>query len=105
MRQDCIVDHPDEARQGVSRATIKKVDGVMLLLCSMADDDLFRQYAETKYRMDTSGTNLYQLNRAIASGAEKGTFVLPKGPSGKVKLAPKVRASASKEVRRIMYRT
>jgi hypothetical protein len=42
MRQDCIVDHPDEARQGVSRATIKKVNGVMLLVCSIADDGLFR---------------------------------------------------------------
>ena len=33
--------------------------------------------------------NLYQLNRAITSGAEKNIFQLPKGPSGKVKLAPK----------------
>lgn len=39
------------------------------------------------------------LNRAIAHGAEKGDFVLPKGPSGKVRLAPKVKANtSSKEV-------
>ena len=39
-----------------------------------------------------------QLNRAIASGTEGGLFLLPKGPSGKVKLAPKAKADASKEV-------
>ena len=56
------------------------------------------QFAESRYGLDTTGVNLYQLNRAITSGAEKGTFVLPKGPSGKVKLAPKARAGAAKEV-------
>jgi len=47
-----------------------------------------------------SGLNLSQLNRAITSGAEAGIFVLPKGPSGKVKLAPKTKplTSGSKEV-------
>ena len=68
-------------RQGVSRLTIKK-------------------YAEEKYNIDVIGVNLSQLNRAITSGAEGGLFYLPKGPSGKVKLAPKVKAaSATKEVR------
>ena len=49
-----------------------------------------------------SGTNLSQLNRAIASGTDGGIFVLPKGPSGKVKLAPKATPliSGSKEVSR-----
>jgi histone H1/5 len=58
------------------------------------------QYAEEKYQLDLSGTNIYQLNRAIATGVEGGIFVLPKGPSGKVKLAPKAKAAAgaSKEV-------
>jgi len=46
--------------------------------------------------LDFTGSNLYQLNRAITMGAESGIFTLPKGPSGKVKLAPK--AGASKEV-------
>lgn len=45
-----------------------------------------------------SAANLYQLNRAITTGAEKGTFLLPKGPSDKIKLAPKARADAAKEV-------
>ncbi|KAF8892590.1 hypothetical protein BD779DRAFT_1509796 [Infundibulicybe gibba] len=45
------------------------------------------------YGLDTSGGNIYQLNRAIASGVEGGLFVLPKGPSGKVKLAPKAKSA------------
>jgi len=48
------------------------------------------QYAEEKYRLDmTSASNLHQLNLALSRGAEKETFVFPKGPSGKVKLAPR----------------
>ncbi|EKM82950.1 hypothetical protein AGABI1DRAFT_125427 [Agaricus bisporus var. burnettii JB137-S8] len=75
----CIVDHKEEARQGVSRSTIKK-------------------YAEEKHNIDVSGNNLFQLKRAIATGAEDGIFVQPKGPAGKVKLAPRVKASVgSKE--------
>jgi histone H1/5 len=42
--------------------------------------------------------NIYQLNRAITHGAESNVFVLPKGPSGKIKLAPKAKAGAAKEV-------
>jgi histone H1/5 len=50
------------------------------------------------YKIEVTGTNLYQLNRAIQSGFEKGQFLLPKGPSGKVKLSAKSKTSASKEV-------
>lgn len=47
-----------------------------------------------------NGLQTSQLNRAIAHGAEEGMFALPKGPSGKVKLAPKAKAAtATKEVR------
>lgn len=56
-----------------------------------------KKFAEEKYGVEASGVNLAQLNRAIATGSEGGMFLLPKGPSGKVKLAPKVKA-ASKEV-------
>ena len=45
-----------------------------------------------------SGLQTSQLNRAIASGADEGIFSLPKGPSGKVKLAPKVKSAPAKEV-------
>lgn len=46
-----------------------------------------------------TGLHTSQLNRAIASGAEEGIFALPKGSSGKVKLAPKVKPAPAKEVR------
>jgi histone H1/5 len=62
-----------------------------------------KKFAEEKYNVDVSGVNLSQLNRAIASGTEGGLFYLPKGPSGKVKLAPKVKASASKEVGCLLF--
>ncbi|KAL1715205.1 hypothetical protein EV715DRAFT_256517 [Schizophyllum commune] len=79
MITECITSHPEEARTGVSRPTIKK-------------------FVESKYHIEVNATTASQLNRAITSGAEKGTFVLPKGPSGKVKLAPKNHvAEASKE--------
>ncbi|KAF8163007.1 hypothetical protein B0H34DRAFT_303731 [Crassisporium funariophilum] len=78
--KECIAENKEDVRQGVSRNTIKK-------------------FAEDKYQVDVTGTNLYQLNKAITTGAEAGVFHLPKGPSGKVKLAPKATApSASKEV-------
>jgi histone H1/5 len=53
----------------------------------------------------SSASNLHQLNLALARGAEKEIFVFPKGPSGKVKLAPRRSRSAAdtKEVYR--YRT
>ena len=61
------------------------------------------QFVEEKYKIDMNGLQTSQLNRAIAHGAEEGMFQLPKGPSGKVKLAPKNKpaaaAAATKEVR------
>ncbi|KAI0035953.1 hypothetical protein K488DRAFT_76293 [Vararia minispora EC-137] len=76
--KECIVDSKD--RTGVSRSTIKK-------------------YAEEKYKLDLTGTRLSQLNKAIVRGVDDGIFVLPKGPSGKVKLAPKTKpATETKEV-------
>ncbi|KAF9065322.1 hypothetical protein BDP27DRAFT_1229161 [Rhodocollybia butyracea] len=79
MIKECITAHPDDARTGVSRPTIKK-------------------FVESKYKIDVNASAASQLNRAITSGNEKGVFVLPKGPSGKVKLAPKIRHDAAKEV-------
>lgn len=37
------------------------------------------QYVETKYHLYINASAASQLNRAIAHGAEKGAFVLPKG--------------------------
>ncbi|ETW85454.1 hypothetical protein HETIRDRAFT_246587, partial [Heterobasidion irregulare TC 32-1] len=70
MVKECITAHPDDARHGVSRPTIKK-------------------FVEIKYKIYPNQTSNSQLARAITHGAEKGIFVLPKGPSGKIKLPPK----------------
>jgi histone H1/5 len=75
-----------------------------------------QRFLETKYGLDISAGTVTNINRAIAHGFEKGYFALPKGllarrnqahfihivnlgPSGKVKLAPKARSDAGKEVR------
>jgi len=76
--KECIAANKEDARQGVSRSTIKR-------------------FAEETYKIDMSGLNLSHLNRAFTSGAENGVFVLPKGPSGKIKLAPRAKTSVSKE--------
>jgi len=78
MIKECIVHNPGDARVGVSRPMIKK-------------------FVENKYHIDLNPLTASQLNRAINSGSEKGIFLLPKGPSGKVKLAPKSRSDTAKE--------
>lgn len=54
--------HKEDARIGVSRQMIKK-------------------YAGDKYKLEASVANATRLAQAITHGAEKGTFVLPKGAS------------------------
>jgi hypothetical protein len=44
-------------------------------------DRLYPQFVEEKYKVEMNAAAASQLNRAIAHGAEKGTFVLPKGQS------------------------
>ena len=83
------------------------------------------RFVEEQYNLPIGNAQNTQLARAIATGAEKGIFVLPKGgatpcvcctytltrvtvgPAGKVKLPPKnvrpVDTSASKEVRAHIY--
>ncbi|CAK5277480.1 unnamed protein product [Mycena citricolor] len=70
MIKECIIAHPEEARGGVSRPMIKK-------------------FVESKYKVEVNAAAASQLNRAITSGSS--------GPSGKVKLTPKVRGEAAKE--------
>ncbi|KAF7440738.1 hypothetical protein PC9H_001086 [Pleurotus ostreatus] len=89
MIKECIGAHKEDARIGVSRPQIKK-------------------FVETKYNLDIGAAQISQLSKALGSGSEKGIFVLPKGltflmfkppptylkmfhkgPSGRVKLAPK----------------
>ncbi|KAI0807186.1 hypothetical protein C8Q74DRAFT_44270 [Fomes fomentarius] len=84
MIKACIVETKE--RGGVSRSHIKK-------------------YITEKFGVDaTTPVNLSHLNRAIANGAEDGTFALPKGPSGKVKLAPKTKPAneVSRRVRAVI---
>ncbi|WVQ85597.1 hypothetical protein IAT38_007763 [Cryptococcus sp. DSM 104549] len=79
MIQEAIKSNPEDARKGVSRPTIKKF---------LAD----------KYKIDMSAAaNTTNLSNAIKRGAEKNELVLPSGISGRVKLAPKVKAAAGKE--------
>ncbi|KAF7970736.1 hypothetical protein HWV62_23128 [Athelia sp. TMB] len=75
---ECIVLHKEDARIGVSRQTIKK-------------------YAADKYKLEMNATNTARLSTALTSGAEKGTFVFPKGPAGRVKLSPAGKAAKSDE--------
>ena len=51
---------------------------------------------ESRYGLEMTSLTVANINRAILKGQEKGVFELPKGPSGKVKLA---KAAEDKEVR------
>ncbi|KAF7338445.1 Histone H1 [Mycena venus] len=74
--KECIV--TTGGRKGVSRSALKN-------------------FAEEQYKLEVTAAHISQLNRAITSGVESGMFVLPKGPSGCVKLAPKTPRDSSKE--------
>ncbi|KAN0127537.1 hypothetical protein V8E53_014625 [Lactarius tabidus] len=70
MIKECIAANPEDARHGVSRPQIKK-------------------FVEEKYKVVIGNAQITQLSKAIALGAEKNIFYLPKGLSGRVKLPPK----------------
>ncbi|KAJ7273532.1 hypothetical protein B0H12DRAFT_1228379 [Mycena haematopus] len=74
--KECIV--ATGGRQGVSRSALKK-------------------FAEDQYGLDATPAHVSLLNRALASLVEDGECVLPKGPSGCVKLASKTPRDSSKE--------
>jgi len=40
---------------------------------------MIKKYIEEKYKMEVTNSVIGNINRSIAYGAEKGTFVLPKG--------------------------
>lgn len=52
------------------------------------------QFIEETYELEMNNANISLLNRAITHGAEHGIFSLPKGISGKVKLAAKARKAS-----------
>ncbi|KAN0077335.1 hypothetical protein V8E55_011190 [Tylopilus felleus] len=78
MITECIMTTPDGTRHGVSRPAIKK-------------------FVDSKYHLSMDPVTTSQLNRAIMHGTLSGNFVLPKGPSGKVKLAAKRVGEIAKE--------
>jgi len=87
MIKECITAHPDEARDGVSRPTIKK-------------------YIEDTYKLEISNAVTTNINKAITRGADTGDLVLPKGLSGKVKLPPKrARHDEAKENKKPVSKT
>ncbi|KAJ7868410.1 hypothetical protein B0H14DRAFT_3861560 [Mycena olivaceomarginata] len=71
---ECITAHPEDTRQGVSRPQIKK-------------------FVEMKYKLSIGAAQNTQLSKALTAGSEKNIFVFPKGPSGRVKLAPKTKSA------------
>ncbi|OAV86527.1 hypothetical protein PTTG_29856 [Puccinia triticina 1-1 BBBD Race 1] len=72
MIKDAIKNNKENVRGGVSRPAIKK-------------------YLAFRFKVLDTPANIARLNKAIARGAEKGVFSLPKGASGKVKLAKPVK--------------
>ncbi|KDN36884.1 hypothetical protein K437DRAFT_48029 [Tilletiaria anomala UBC 951] len=82
MIKEAILAHPEEARSGIGRPTIKKY--------------IHQKHPQTVSMPAASFNNL--ISKAITKGEEKKIFVLPKGPSGKVKLAPKVKEVVKKPV-------
>lgn len=61
-----------------------------------ADGSVGAEFMESRYGLEMTSLTVANINRAILKGQEKGVFELPKGPSGKVKLA---KAAEDKEVR------
>ena len=80
MIKEAIAAHPTDARSGVSRPIIKKY--------------IHAKHPETQKTNDAQFNNF--IAKAIAKGAETKVLALPKGISGKVKLAPKGEAAAKK---------
>jgi len=85
MIKDAIKNDKENVRGGVSRPAIKK-------------------YLAFRFKVLDTPANITRLNKAIQRGAEKGIFALPKGASGKVKLAkavsePKAPKPASKSAK------
>lgn len=81
MIKEAILGHPEEARSGLSRPTIKKF--------------IHKKYPATSKLPEASFNN--HISKAIAKGHEKKTFALPKGPSGKVKLAAEAKKAPAKK--------
>ncbi|KAE9400771.1 hypothetical protein BT96DRAFT_635632 [Gymnopus androsaceus JB14] len=71
MIKECIADHREHARTGVSRPQIKN-------------------YVANKYNLEVGAAQNTQLARAINSGTERNIFVLPKVPLDVSNLLPRL---------------
>ena len=80
MIKEAILAHGTEARLGLGRPTIKKF--------------ILAKHPDTG-KLPLASFNAH-FNPAITRGEEKGVFLLPKGASGKVKLAAKAKAATVK---------
>ena len=75
---EAIISYGEEGRSGLGRPTLKKV--------------ILAKHPDTgKLPLSSFSTHL---NSAIVRGKDKGVFLLPKGVSGKVKLAAKAKHAA-----------
>lgn len=77
---EAIMAHGDDARSGLGRPTLKKY--------------ILMKYPDTG-KLPLASFNSH-LNQAIVRGKDKGVFLLPKGVSGKIKLAAKAKHAADK---------
>lgn len=76
---EAIISYGEEGRSGLGRPTLKKV--------------ILAKHPDTgKLPLSSFSTHL---NSAIVRGKDKGVFLLPKGVSGKVKLAAKAKHAAA----------
>ncbi|MCO5558232.1 hypothetical protein L7F22_011811 [Adiantum nelumboides] len=80
MIKEAILAHPEE-KTGLGRPTIKKY--------------IHQKHPETSKMPEAAFNN--HVSKAITRGHEKKTFVLPKGISGRVKLAPDAKKAAVKK--------
>ena len=124
--RECIRESKEDRREGVSRPTIKSTCSVLcsrsrfwppfalpspaarwagevgewgaasVWYAPGADVSVGAEFMESRYGLEMTSLTVANINRAILKGQEKGVFELPKGPSGKVKLA---KAAEDKEVR------
>ncbi len=120
--RECIRESKEDRREGVSRPTIKSrfccfptfpsflhsafplpstrslppCAGFGVWYERGADAFVDVEFMESRYGLEMTSLTIANINRAILKGQEKGVFELPKGPSGKVKLA---KAAEDKEVR------
>ncbi|KAG6841679.1 hypothetical protein C0991_008317 [Blastosporella zonata] len=96
MIKVCIRPYYDAISARKATAAVA-VDPVMPWLFALGR----RAYVEDTYKLEIGPAQNTQLSKTLATWSEKGVFVLPKGPSGRVKLAPKAKAvdsSSTKEV-------